>query len=196
MAATQRSPTSNRAIVLTWLWASISAFACSLSAAVFFVLSTPRIQASLFYVVLVGLGLCSAGFLFGALRSRANYVGSVHGRLQISGPAVVFLIVILLGLKLAKPAESERLAVYLKGPNGLLNDGIVNIRIGAYSQSTRLGPRQSADFDIPAEYLGKPLQVDSSVPDYDPVTDQLSTIPADHAVYLTLKCSRSPCVAH
>ena len=56
------------------------------------------IGAPVYFFLLVLVGLIAAGFLFGALRSHARYSGKVYnGTLELSGPVVVMVAVILLG---------------------------------------------------------------------------------------------------
>jgi hypothetical protein len=72
-----------------------------------------------YYLVLSLLGLSSAAFLFGALHSYARYRGKIpSGMLQLGGPVVAFLIVIILGFWLAPAALNFPLRVYAHGAGG------------------------------------------------------------------------------
>jgi hypothetical protein len=63
---------------------------------------------NLFYVVLLPMGLAVAGFLFGVLRSYALYSGKKLGRrLELSGPVVAFLLVVILVLAIKPPWPNE-----------------------------------------------------------------------------------------
>src|SRR5690242_16449856 len=63
-----------------------------------------------FFSSLIALGLCAAAFLFGALRSYAHYKAQTHiGVLELGGPVVVFVLVVLIGIRLAGPVASLNL---------------------------------------------------------------------------------------
>ena len=95
-------------------------------------LFTPALLQSVYFGSLVLLGLLASAFIFGLLRraeAKAHYSGNVyHGKLQISGPPVVFFLVILVG-QWAHPDAQHDLKVYLHQPDGtLLKNGNVRIR--------------------------------------------------------------------
>src|SRR5580693_6830864 len=59
---------------------------------------------NLYYLVLLPMGLAAAVFLFGVLRSYARYSGKqLGGMLELSGPIVAFVLVVILGFVLVKP---------------------------------------------------------------------------------------------
>src|SRR6266700_3574539 len=122
------------------MWMKISWFAFAASVVpIAILLVFPRtvtrlgISGSIFYICLVALGLCSAGFLFGALRSRAKYKGTLGpGTLELGGPVVVLLVVILLGGQYA-PETKTSLIVRLHGPRGRseqISRGKVTVDLG------------------------------------------------------------------
>ena len=94
-------------------------------------LSRLGLAGNLYYLVLVPMGLAAAGFLFGVLRSYARYSGKqLGGMLELGGPIVAFLLVLILGFVLVKPAATFPFTVYVQGKAGpgdivLKNSGYV-----------------------------------------------------------------------
>jgi len=70
-----------------------------------------------YYVLLVILGMTSAVFLFGALRSTASLTGNQFGwAVDLGGPAALFFLVVIAGFYLTKPTSEEfPLTVRLQG---------------------------------------------------------------------------------
>ena len=59
------------------------------------VLTRLGLVGKVYYVALLPLGLCAAGFLFGAMRSFAGYKGEhLGGVLELGGPVVAFVLVV------------------------------------------------------------------------------------------------------
>jgi hypothetical protein len=75
---------------------------------------------NLFYIVLSPMGLTATGFLFGVVRSHARYSGKqLGGMLELGGPIVAFLLVVILGFVLVKPITMFPLTVFVHGEGGL-----------------------------------------------------------------------------
>jgi hypothetical protein len=89
------------------------------------------IEKSVFYVLLLPLGLAAAAFLFGAMHAYARYTGKVlSGRLEIMGPAVVFFLVIILGFVLIPGVQAFDFTLFLQDAEGktvLKSQGMVRI---------------------------------------------------------------------
>jgi len=124
---------------LTWVYISGAASLFFLLLAfvmIFFTstLSSMGITKSMYYLVLIPVGLTSAAFLFGALRSRAKYSGKTsYGSLELTGPVVIFCLVIIGGFYFASP-ESEFLltirTIDISDPEKILNNGSLIIDLG------------------------------------------------------------------
>ena len=124
------------------------------------------ITGNLYYVVLVPLGLSAAAFLFGALRSYAQYRGKQFGGvLELGGPVVLFLLVLILGFWLPKPASNFPLTVYVYGPGGphdliLRGSGYVMLDIGGERKKRPVGNDGEAVFsEIPANFRGQEVPI-------------------------------------
>lgn len=122
----------------------------------------------IYFVVLVALGLGAAGGLFTGLRRRsiAKYQGQhSFGTLELSGPAVIFVLVVGAGIIYAPSARPFGLTVFVHGPGGpqdliLRNEGRVAIDVGPERRLEQIGEKGSAFFPaIPADYRGKDVPV-------------------------------------
>ena len=113
---------------LTWVYVTGAGFAISLAAAILLMALVGRtsLPDGLYYLILIPLGLACAAFLFGAMRGYAKYSGQVFaGNLELRGPVVLFLLVILLGMY-ANRATDFSLTVRVHGPGGptdVIRDG-------------------------------------------------------------------------
>ncbi len=114
---------------------------------------------SFYFLALVPLGLCVGAFLFGAMRSFARYKGKQFGGwLELGGPVVGFMLVIMLGFSLSGPAPPPfDLTVFVHGPDGafdlpLRHSGEVTLRVKSLVRHERIGDDGRATFaSLPAE---------------------------------------------
>jgi hypothetical protein len=120
----------------------------------------------LFYIALLPMGLAAAGFLFGVVRSYARYSGKqLGGMLKLGGPIVAFLLVIILGFVLVKPATTFPLTVYVHGEGGpqdlvLRNSGDVLLDLGLDRRRQPIGAEGQAYFPaIPATFRDQEVPI-------------------------------------
>ena len=131
---------------------------------------------NLFYVVLVPLGLSAAACLFGVLGSYASYKGKhLGGVLVLSGPVVVFVLVVLGGFKLVPNPMQLRLTVYVHGPAGrqdlvLQNAGQVVLDLGPDRRREKIGDKGEAYYSIPPEFRGQRVLVGVDSEAYETAT--------------------------
>jgi hypothetical protein len=127
---------------------------------------------NLYYLVLLPMGLSAAGFLFGVVRSYARYSGKhLGGMLELGGPIVAFLLVVILGFVLVKPVTTFPLTVYVQGEGGpqdlvLKNSGDVLLDLGGDRRRQPIGAEGQAYFPaIPPTFRGQevPIGVESAV---------------------------------
>src|SRR5947209_2666696 len=117
-------PPTTKDSLRIWLLASSVAFACCLAASALLLIFAQRIvqyglAQSLYYVLLVFVGLLAAAFLFGALRSYGHYKGKIlSGTLELGGPVVIVVVITLIGLTYASPVTTFNLVVRPHGPLG------------------------------------------------------------------------------
>jgi hypothetical protein len=127
---------------------------------------------NLYYLVLLPMGLAAAAFLFGVLRSYARYSGKhLGGVLELGGPIVAFLLVVVLGFVLVKPTTTFPLTVYVHGEGGLQdlvlrNSGDVLLDLGGDRRRQPIGAEGQAYFPaIPPTFRDQevPIGVESAV---------------------------------
>ena len=128
-----------------------------------------------YYLVLVPLGLTVASFLFGALQSFARYRGRQFGGvLELGGPVVGFLLVLILGFLLPPKSSNFPLTVYVHGEAGpqemvLKNSGYVVLDLGGERRREPIGDKGQAYFpEIPANFRGQDVNVALDSDSFEP----------------------------
>lgn len=129
---------------------------------------TGNIKPQIYYFLLVLIGLIVSGFLFGAFKSHAKYTGKVYnGTLELGGPAVVFIIVIYLGIKLASPPAvyTLRFTVFGTDKSQLINKGMLKVLFDKPDSTQILNG--SAEFsDVSTGLQGKQVTVIAEADSY------------------------------
>lgn len=150
---------------------SLVAFICATLLLLAFIWHADKIVAlgltgRLYYIVLLPFGLCVSVFLFGVLRSFGIYRGRVFGGLlELGGPVVGFLLVVILGFALPEPAQNFSLTIIAHGPLSntdmvLRSTGSIILDTGALRRTAPIGPNGDALFpEIPANMWGRKASV-------------------------------------
>ena len=179
---------------LKWVYISGAAFLVTLLSVVGLIAFAGQltfIPNSLYFVVLIPLGLAAAAFLAGAMRSHAKFSGKMsYGTIELAGPVVVFGLVVLGGLLLANPVATFPLTVRVHGPGGqsdIVRQGTLMVDLGADRRTKPIGAEGEVVFaGIPAALVGKPIRLLPDVPGYRPHSDEPVVIPEDHIIELEL----------
>jgi len=147
-----------------------------------------------YYLLLVMMGLTAAGFLFGALRSYANYSGQhFGGRLELGGGVVVFLLVIILGFYLLPASLNFPLTVYVHGVVGpqdliLKSSGYVLLDLGGDRRREPIGEKGQAFFpEIPSNFRGQPVNVSLDAPGYELANPAQKPVLGGPSLYLEVR---------
>ena len=169
--------------VLGWIVVSLVGFI--LFAAFFYMLIVYSKQISIstpiYFFLVVIIALISTAFLSGAMKSVARYNATSQNRtLYLSGPAVIFFIIIYLGYKYRPETAKENiplsLSVLLKGPEGSeeqIKDGQVRVRIAQYSSLKKVDNESTATFTgINPEYKGLKIDLSVEVPGYSIINNE------------------------
>jgi hypothetical protein len=145
----------------------------------------------IYFVILVALGLCAAGFLFGALRSYAKYTGTVlNGTLELGGPVVALMLLVMAGLVFAPPSDFFDLVVRLHGPGGVtdsITTGEVTVAVGRITQKARAGTDGQFHFtDLPSSIATSEVLVMPDVKGYALKDSGPRKMPASHVLSVEL----------
>jgi hypothetical protein len=114
-------------------------------------------------VLLLLLGLAAAATVFSLFKSYARYTGKVlGGTLELGGPIVVTLLVIVLGFYLVPaPLQQFEVTVFLHGEAGdehvlVRNSGKLSLGLGADKRSESVGDKGEVRFPgVPANMRGQ-----------------------------------------
>jgi hypothetical protein len=152
---------------------------------VFYILFAPRLAAqgidkTVYYVLLIPFGLCAAAFLFGAMRSFARYKGKVlGGKLEITGPAVVFFLVIILGFTLPPEPKPFDFTIFVRdgaGKTVLKDEGSIQITLDNDPRKERIDRFGAADFKgIPPKFMNREIPVELIVKGWRFAAGKIST---------------------
>jgi hypothetical protein len=118
---------------------------------------------NVWYVLLLLLGLSASVVIFALFQSYARYKGkALNGTLELGGPTVVMLVVIVLGFYLVPaPARRFDFTVFLHGPAGrqavvLRDNGKLSLDLGADRRKESVGDKGEVRFvGIPADMRGR-----------------------------------------
>ena len=182
---------------ITWIYISGAASIFFLVLAILMIMFAPNITGmgitkSIFYIVLIPVGLTSAAFLFGALRSSAKYSGKTsYGSIELTGPVVIFCLVVIGGFYFASP-ESEFLLTIrtnvVDEPDKILSYGSLILDIGDQRIDKKLGENGEVSFaGVPSRYLGKPVNIIPQIKGYKIKGSSLISIPDNRIIYLALE---------
>ena len=117
------------------------------------------VNSSTYFFFLIPLALVCAAFLFGALRSHAKYTGKAYGgTLELGGPLVVLVLIILLGFKF-RPEEKEFSYTinFLRANDTaeVITEGSVELFFGTARIAKNISEGQSVFNELPTSYRGK-----------------------------------------
>jgi hypothetical protein len=147
------------------------------------------------YVLLLLLGLFAAVTVFSLFKSYARYRGkALGGTLELGGPVVVMLIVIVLGFQLVpSPPQRFDLTVFLHGKAGrqtvvLRNHGKVSLDLGADKRIEAVGDKGEARFTgIPADLRDREVALGLDDDTYELVNPALTVRLGQDAVYAAIQ---------
>jgi hypothetical protein len=181
-AAREQAQTSSQSgrMISRYALLALGSFICALPLAILLLwkadlLVRYGLTGNFYFLILVPLGLAVASFLFGALRSFAHYRGRQFGGiLELGGPVVVFLLVLILGIYLPPKSSNFPLTVYVHGDAGpqemvLKSSGYVVLDLGGERRREPIGAKGQAYFpEIPASFRGQDVNVALDSDSFEP----------------------------
>lgn len=179
-----------------WIIVTLVGFILFIAFFYFLIVYSKQISIStpVYFFLVVIIALISTAFLSGAMKSVARYKATSQNRtLYLSGPAVIFFIIIYLGYKYRPENTKENvplsLSVLLKGPDGfeeLIKDGQVSVRIAQYSSLKKIDNEGAAVFTgINPEYKGLKIDLRAEVPGYRLINSEVYAL-SDSGTYTNL----------
>jgi hypothetical protein len=184
---------------LQWIYISLAGFI--LFTAFFYGIIRLRNKAELdgpvYFFLIVFIDLIATGFLAGAMKSVSMYQSSSsRGTLLLTGPIVVFCIILYIGYQY-RPQEKMQilsLSVQLRDPTEskqMLNSGAVSIIIDLFQQTRKINEDGVATFTgINQQYSGQTINLLVDVPGYHLASKQgfrLSDSSSHTNLFLDLK---------
>ncbi len=166
--AENNSPKFQTLSPMRYAWISLAAFVPGLILLSVFVnkAADPNVSHRVFYVLLIPAGLCTAAFLFGAMRSYAVYSGKVlNGMLEIGGPAVIAILTVIGGFLLVPDTKPFDMTVFVHGSKGqqdavIRNKGMVTMDLDGNRRSESIGEKGQAYFSgIPAGFINQEVLI-------------------------------------
>lgn len=160
-----------------YLFISIGALVITL--ALFFLLAyfqdrlSNRLGERAYYILLFPLAFSAAAFLFGVMRTYAAYTHSESNRkLELGGPIVAAILVIVAGFRLVPDSEPFNFSVIIKSETlkpefGGATKGIVKLHLANDIKTAELDKDGVADFKaIPSELQNREIQVELDFPNW------------------------------
>jgi hypothetical protein len=149
----------------------------------------------IWYVLLLLLGLSAAVTVFSLFKSYARYRGKgLGGTLELGGPVVVMLVVVVLGFHLVSaPPQRFDLTVFLHGRAGhqailLRNHGKVSLDLGADKRTEVVGDKGEARFTgIPGDFRDREVTLGLDDDTYELVNPALAIRLDQEAVYAAIQ---------
>jgi hypothetical protein len=162
----------------------------------------------LWYVLLSLLGLFTAVTVFSLFRSYARYRGqALGGMLELGGPVVVMLVVVVLGFYLVPaplpaPPQHFEVTVFLHGKAGrqavvLHNHGKVSLDLGANKPIEAVGDKGEARFPgIPGDLRDREVALGLDDDTYELVNPALTVRLDQEAVYAAIEPKQLPLIGY
>jgi hypothetical protein len=163
----------------SWSYALIAMFGLviAIGLLIFYVDKVPRLietgsNNQVFYLLLIPWGLASAAFLFGTMRSVAILKSrQIPTTLELGGPVVVALLVVVGGFRLVPHAETFELTMRAHAADGTeprIRGGGVVLEYGNRSDRQDIGSNGEANFkEIPHRFWGGRARALPEIDGYD-----------------------------
>lgn len=157
------------------------------------------------YVLLSLLGLFTALTVFSLFKSYARYRGkALGGTLELGGPVVVMLVVVVLGFRLVPTPQPQRfdLTVFLHGPAGhqailLRNHGRVSLDLGADKRIEAVGDKGEVRFaGIPGDFRDRQVALGLDDDTYELANPARAIRLDKEAVYVAIQPRQLPLVGY
>ncbi len=169
-----------------WITVSAIAFFISLSASFLLIvfgnrLSDFGITNKIYFLILIPLGFSSAAFLSGAMKSYASYTSDgkgLPGKLELTGPIVIFLLVVIGGFyipKLMEESQTFDLKVRILSEDqetSQFDDGSMRLYLDDKTYTGNIREGEVVFSTIPNEFQNKNVRIELLVEGYQLVSPE------------------------
>ncbi|UPK69136.1 hypothetical protein [Chitinophaga filiformis] len=188
---------------MNWIWISGVAFLLSFLAAgvlIFFgkELEDLGITGNIYYIILIPLGFSSAAFLAGAMKSYASFTSNEsvsYGKLQLTGPIVIFALVVGGGFIMPNFNRKEQFDVKMRivsndRPMTTLNEGTVTLYIGKEPKTVNIHDGEVAFYNIPEKYHNRKVRIVPAINSYQ-LADSNEVLISKNEDYVDIHVTRT-----
>lgn len=186
-----------------WLVVSGLFFLLSFTASAVFVLFGKRFESlgiigDIYYIILIPLGFSSAAFLAGAMKSYASFQSNntlAYGKLQLTGPIVIFVLVvgggfILPTLNQKAPFPIKVRILSIDKATYMFNQGKIFLYIGQERKSADIHDGEAKFENIPVSYSNKRIKVLPVIENYQ-LADSSNILISNKIDYVDIKVVRT-----
>ena len=165
---------------ISWVWISGIAFLLSFLASGVLIFFGRRLEdlgitGNIYYIVLVPLGLSSAAFLAGAMKSYASYKSpgtTPYGTLNLSGPIVIFVLVVGGGFIMPNLTKKSQFDVKLRivskdKSTNEFNEGFIIVYVGKALNRYYVHEGEIVVPNIPEALNNKNITIDPKIDNYE-----------------------------
>jgi hypothetical protein len=155
-----------------WLIVSGIAFILTILASAILIfygnqLESIGIAGNFYYIILVPLGLGSAAFLGGAMKSYASFTTNesfAYGKLKLAGPVVIFVLVVGGGFIMPNLNKESQFNLKFRVVSNdmathLFNEGKIILYIGQEPKTANIHNGEASFYNIPESFSNKSVKI-------------------------------------
>lgn len=163
----------------SWLFVSGFFFLLSFIASAILVIygkqfESQGIVGNIYYIILIPLGFSSAAFLAGAMKSYASFQSNgtmPYGKLLLTGPVVIFALVVGGGFIMPNLNKKETFSVKVRVASidkatNLFNQGRIFLYVGQERKSADIHEGEVKFENIPEAYKNKKVKILTDIENY------------------------------
>jgi hypothetical protein len=188
---------------MNWIWISAVAFLLSLLASGGLILFGKQLEdlgitGNIYYIILIPLGFSCAAFLAGAMKSYASFTSNesfAYGKLRLSGPIVIFVLVVGGGFIMPNYNKKEQFDLKMRivsndQPLNALNEGTVTLYVGKEPKTVNIHDGEVAFYNIPERYHNKTVRISPSIKNYQ-LADSSDVLISRSTDYVDIRVKRT-----
>lgn len=193
-----------------WAFISLSSFILTLLVTLLFIMLREKwdnygLSDSVYYIILIPVGISVAALLSGAMRSYAKYKfngESPYGTLELAGPVVIFFLVVIGGYALPKYLVNEKvfdLKIRLQSTERRsidFNEGTITIYLDRLKYTQNIHEGEVEFYQMPSRLRGSSIQIVPAVNRYKLKGTESFIIPTTDKSVLEVELERTTASTH